>query len=215
MIVYKVTNLNDNKMYIGKTKSNLKVRRAGHYQSVKSGSETNFHRAIRKYGRESFKWEVIGEYNTKEEMDNAEIKYISEYGTFKNGYNMTEGGDGGITYKKGDVLYERIKHKLGNWENGNPGATKEAIAKRLETFSKKTDWLRGESHPNYGHSHNKGILVGSKNPMFGKTPTNARRVTIDGVTYPSVDGAARELGISKNTIRRKCINNKIKNYKYE
>ena len=214
MVVYKVTNMINGKVYIGKTESDLKVRRAGHYQSVKRGSESNFHRALRKGNRNDFKWEILNEYNTKEDMNIAEVNYIKEYDTYKNGYNMTEGGDGGTTYQKGDNLYERIKHKLGKWENGNPGATPKAIDKRIETF-KNTKWLSGEAHGNYGHSHNKGCNIGDKNPMFGKTPTNARRVIIDNVVYPSVEGAARELGVSKNTIRRRCLNDKIVNYIYE
>lgn len=215
MIAYRVTNLNDKKVYIGKTTQTLSQRKSAHLQSVKGGSESNFHRAVRKYGNDSFIWEVLGEYDTIEEMDYAEVNYITEYDSYKNGYNMTKGGDGGLTYKKGTELYERTKHKLGKWKNGNPGATTEAIAKRIETFSKKTDWLSGKAHPNYGHSHNKGILIGDKNPMYGKTPTNARRVIIDGVTYKSVVGAARELGVNKALIRRKCMDIKIKNYKYD
>ena len=111
MVVYKVTNMINGKVYIGKTESDLKVRRAGHYQSVKDGSETNFHRALRKGNRDDFKWEILNEYNTKYDMDTAEINYIKEYDTYKSGYNMTKGGDGGVTYQRGDELYERIKHK--------------------------------------------------------------------------------------------------------
>ena len=216
MIVYKVTNVNNNKVYIGKTVKQLSTRKANHYSQARGGSETNFHRALRKYKRDDFIWEVIGEYNSKDEMDSAEIKYISEYNTYKNGYNMTEGGDGGshTLYKKGSAGWRRIKHKLGKWENGNPGATDEAIIKRIETF-KNTTWVRGESHGNYGHSHNKGCNIGDKNPMYGKTPTNARKVIINGVVYPSVVGAARELGISENLVRKRCLDNKNTNYKYE
>jgi group I intron endonuclease len=214
MIVYKVTNMINGKVYIGKTKSDLKVRKAAHYQSVNRKSKTNFHRALSKWSRTDFKWEILGEYNTNEDMDTAEINYIKEYDTYKSGYNMTKGGDGGVTYQRGDELYERIKHKLGKWKNGNPGATEEAIAKRVETFSKKTDWASNENHGNYGHSYNKGILIGVKNPMYGKTPTNARKVECDGVVYDSVELAARELGVHKVTIRRRCLNEKNKNYKY-
>ena len=208
MVVYKVTNMINGKVYIGKTESDLKVRRAGHYKSVKRGSESNFHPALRNGNRDDFKWEMLGEYNTKEEMDNAEIKYISEYDTFKNGYNMTEGGDGGITYKKGDELYERIKHKLGKWKNGNPGATPEAIAKRVETFSKKTDWLRGEQHPNYGRI---------RWDMRDKPGNGAKPVIVDGVEYASTGKAAVALGLKDSeVVRHRCnCTRKWKNYNYK
>ena len=215
MVVYKVTNNENGKVYIGKTHQTLKQRKWAHYNSARnSGSDTNFHRALRKYPKDSFQWEVIATTNTDVELNNLEMQFITEYDSFKSGYNMTEGGDGGFTYKKGTEMYDRIKHKLGKWKNGNPGATTEAIAKRLKSF-KDVEWPTGEEHSNYGHSHNKGILVGELNPMYGKTPTNARRVIIDGITYPSVASAARNCGVGCSTIRRRCKNLKIKNYKYE
>lgn len=211
MIIYKVTNKENNKVYIGKTIRELKQRRWAHYDSARNlGSETNFHRALIKYSKESFVWEIIGNATTENELNQMEIDFIKEYDSFKNGYNMSEGGTGGLTYTKGSPLYEKIKHKLGKWKNGNPGATPEAVSKRVETF-KDTTWTTGESHGNYGHSHNKGILTGVKNPMYGKIPTNAKKIQIDGIIYNSLAHASRELGVSANIIARRM--KKLKNYK--
>jgi group I intron endonuclease len=206
MVVYKVTNMINGKVYIGKTESGLKVRKVGHYQSVKKGSETNFHRALRKGNRNDFKWEILNEYSTKKDMDTAEINYITEYDAYENGYNMTEGGDGGITYQKGDELYERIKHKLGKWKCGNPGATDEAIAKRIETF-KSVKWVTGELHGNFGHSRNKGKYIGKDNP-------NAKSITIDGITYSTITEASKTLNTSTSAIAYRCKSKNYKSYKY-
>jgi group I intron endonuclease len=213
MIIYKVTNLSNGKVYIGKTVSKLSKRKAGHYNSSKRGSETNFHRALRAYPENCFKWEILAVANDNEELNIFEIKYIEEFDSYKNGYNMTCGGDGGVTFKKGDLLYERVKHKFSNWKNGNPGATPEAIKKRIETF-KVVKWVSGEKHGNYGHRHNVGIMVGEKNPMYGKTPTNARMVIINGITYKSVSSAARELNTYSDKIRKLCLDINEKNYNY-
>ena len=67
--------------------------------------ESEFYNAIRKYGEENFKWEIIEECNTKYELDLAEEWYIRKYRTFKdysncNGYNLTMGGDGNIPSKE-------------------------------------------------------------------------------------------------------------------
>lgn len=202
MIIYKVTNKENNKVYIGKTVRELKVRKWAHYDSARNlNSETNFHRALMKYPKESFVWEIIGNANTEDKLNQLEIDFIKEYNSFRIGYNMSEGGTGGLTYKKGSPLYEKIKHKLGKWKNGNPGSTKEAIEKRKETF-KNTDWISGENHGNYGHSHNKGILVGEKNPMYGKTPTNARKIEVNGVVYNSVTEACKKLNTHGGKIRK-------------
>lgn len=214
MIIYKVTNLTNDKVYIGKTITKLSKRKAGHYASVKNGnSVTNFHNALKKYPKKSFIWELLDTANSLEELDLLEVKYIEQFDTYKTGYNMTTGGDGGLTYKKGTEVYERIKHKLGNWKNGNPGATPEAIKKRIESF-KTVKWPTGKDHANYGHSHNSGILVGKKNPMYGKTPTNARMVIINGITYNSVASAARELNTYSDKIRKLCLDINEKNYNY-
>ena len=134
MIIYKVTNLSNGKVYIGKTTLTLNTRKARHYASANRGSETNFHRALRVYSTECFKWEISSKANDENQLNELEILYIKEYNSYKEGYNMTEGGDGGVTIKKGTELYERVKHKFSNWKNGNPGATPEAIKKRVETF---------------------------------------------------------------------------------
>jgi group I intron endonuclease len=199
MIIYKVTNLSNGKVYIGKTTLTLNTRKARHYASANRGSETNFHRALRVYSTECFKWEISSKANDENQLNELEILYIKEYNSYKEGYNMTEGGDGGVTIKKGTELYERVKHKFSNWKNGNPGATPEAIKKRVETF-KTVKWVSGKSHSNYGHSHNKGCLLGEKNPMYGKVPTNARRIQVDDKVYDSVTAAARGENVSTNTI---------------
>lgn len=53
------------------------------------------YRAIRKHGREAFVWKILCECYSKEDLDNAEIFFISYYGGPKNTtYNITSGGDG-------------------------------------------------------------------------------------------------------------------------
>lgn len=207
MIIYKVTNLKTNKIYIGKTIKSLKERTIGHYdQALYMNSQTNFHRALRKYNKSDFKWEVLCECISNDELNQKEIFYINEFDTYKTGYNMTEGGDGGATFKKGDRLYHRIKHKLSNWKNGNPGATKEAIAKRVETF-KNTKWVSGKNHGNYGKP---------RIDMLGKVAHNSKPVIIDGIEYVSTGIAAKELGLKDSEIVRvRCHSKKWKNYKYK
>lgn len=213
MIIYKVTNKLNDKIYIGKTMQSLSKRKASHYKKIKYKSNTNFHRALRKYPKNVFLWEIEKECKNEIELNESEIYFINKYDAYKTGYNMTLGGDGGTTFKNGDNLYKKIKHKLSNWKNGNPGATPEAIAKRIETF-KKTKWVSGKYHGNYGHKHNIGILVGEKNPMFGKTPTNARKVKINGVDYNSIKHASRELNLSEPTIRKRCLDKNNINYEF-
>lgn len=91
--IYRITNKINGKSYIGQSvdieerfKHHKKYRRTCEYNKI-------LYKAIKKYGIENFSFEII-DICKKEELDEKEIYYIEKYGTFKNGYNMTKGGEG-------------------------------------------------------------------------------------------------------------------------
>lgn len=49
---------------------------------------------------------------------------------------------------------------------------------------------------------------GVNNPMYGKVSGNAKKVSIEGVTYNSLTEASKELGKNINTISRWCNSSK-------
>jgi len=65
---------------------------------------------MKKYGIENFKFEIIEECSD-EEVDTREIYWIDYYDTFKNGYNLTRGGEGGLIYDYDEIveLYKKYK----------------------------------------------------------------------------------------------------------
>jgi len=96
-LIYKHTCLISGKSYIGQTKRLINIRLNEHIQLSNRWSQTHFHRVIRKYGVENFTSEIIVE-NVPDYMISAFEKYwINFYNTFKNGYNMTEGGEGTVS----------------------------------------------------------------------------------------------------------------------
>lgn len=100
--IYKITNIKNGKIYIGKTQFSVQKRFAEHCSDA--FKERNEHRplysAIKKYGIESFVVETIEETNNANEREKYWIEY---YGSFKNGYNATIGGDG-ASYLDYDLL---------------------------------------------------------------------------------------------------------------
>jgi len=124
MLIYKVTNIINNYVYIGKSIKSLHSRYVDHYRFVnRRNSQTYFHRALRKYGEENFKWEILTETNDKNKLNLIEKFYIAGYKKMGNIYNMTDGGDGG-TYKGRPISEERrkkiSKSLMGNipWNKG-------------------------------------------------------------------------------------------------
>jgi group I intron endonuclease len=96
MLVYKITNLVNGKNYVGQTREHLKRRWTKHVCSALKGSNTTLHKAIRKYGRESFSLEILCVCLSEEQMKFAEIAFIQALKSeVPNGYNLTFGGEGG------------------------------------------------------------------------------------------------------------------------
>lgn len=98
---YKATNTISNKSYIGYTGQQVLERWNNHIHSANKGSHYHLHRAISKYGIECWKIEQIGELLcSRQEACFREKQLIEEHSTFKNGMNMTKGGEGGNVISK-------------------------------------------------------------------------------------------------------------------
>lgn len=95
--IYKCTNVLNGKEYIGKTSTSIEKRFLSHLKSSRSKGElTIFHKALKKYGAESFKLQEICVTNISANINYLETVCIVEYGSHmsEGGYNMTYGGDG-------------------------------------------------------------------------------------------------------------------------
>ncbi len=93
MIVYKATNKINGKVYVGQTVFPLK-RRIMFHQRAKTGI---FPAAIRKYGIDNFEIEPYAWCYSKEHLDFFEKFYINYFNSkVPNGYNITDGGNGGM-----------------------------------------------------------------------------------------------------------------------
>lgn len=96
--IYKITNLKNKKIYIGKTSgSNPHLRFYNHkkrafYKSTKNECP-KLYRSIRKYGAENFSFEIILKLNDENEAYDAEEKLIKEFNSMKNGMNTSIGGN--------------------------------------------------------------------------------------------------------------------------
>lgn len=99
--VYKITNIINRKSYIGQTIKGIKRRWSVHKCIANKKPKHYLHLAIRKYGKEAFKIEVIANAIRKESLNALEISLITQHNTLApNGYNLRTGGAGGMTEKK-------------------------------------------------------------------------------------------------------------------
>ena len=137
MIIYKATNKENGKYYIGQTKGTLKNRIKNH-KSASKNKDTVFYRAIRKYGIDAFEWKVVEECSSKEELDEHEVRLIAEN---LGGYNIAKGGEGGDTISNHPDL-ERIKANVSKFHKGKTlsGEHKRKISEAHK--GKKKPWSK-------------------------------------------------------------------------
>jgi group I intron endonuclease len=88
MIIYKITNNLNNKIYIGQDRNN---------NPSYFGSGKKIQSAIKKYGKENFVKEIIEECIDENHMNEREVYWISKYNSQdrKIGYNISDGGKEG------------------------------------------------------------------------------------------------------------------------
>lgn len=98
--IYKITNLINQKVYIGQTSRTIDIRWQQHLYSSKDG-ESLLYRAMRKYGIENFSIEQVEETSL---LNEREIFWINYYNSFEKGYNMTLGGEGSQIIQRDKII---------------------------------------------------------------------------------------------------------------
>ena len=94
--IYKITNKINNHSYIGlstKVEERWKYHQSPYNQQRESYK--NLYKAFKKYGIENFTFEILEECSVQE-LGEKEKYYIAKYDTYKNGYNMTTGGEDNV-----------------------------------------------------------------------------------------------------------------------
>ena len=130
MWIYKITNIQNNKVYIGQTIRPIQDRFHRHINDALNNIlDTHFARAIRKYGKDNFVIEQIDQAQTQDELNKKEQYWIQYYDSVQNGYNETDAISkcGGNTYQsKTEKEMEVIKEKIRQTKLGakNPMAKK-------------------------------------------------------------------------------------------
>ena len=102
--IYKVTNTANGKIYIGQTSRTIRQRWKEHVRDALKRDESFlhiFHRAIKKYGADSFLVEQIEECDSAY-LDERERYWIKYYNSHDNGYNSDFGGRS----HKGHPIYQ-------------------------------------------------------------------------------------------------------------
>lgn len=164
--VYITTNLVNGKQYIGSHN--------GEEGDSYLGSGKILKEAIKKYGKENFKREILEICDINKNLE-LESKYIKEHNTLvPNGYNILEHGE----YNE---FTEELRKKLSESKKGRKFSdehkeklSKARIGKKLseDTKNKMSDFQKGREKSETERKNISNSKKGKNNPMYGKTPWN-------------------------------------------
>lgn len=206
------------KSYIGQTIQDPLKRKEQHRFNAEKGVKSKFYDAIRKYGFDSFKFEILytltDSPDLKSELNSLETYYIGKYDSFNNGYNMTIGGDSsGKTCGKQISSYTKTGEYITTFDSTHEAARVLGHIGSESTISKvaRTEhgsacgfqWRYGDSQDNIGNviyyerkiPHN----IGKDNPRSKKVYQYSKTGELVHIWNAALE-AEREEGYSSTDI---------------
>ena len=206
-VIYKFEHLSEHKIYIGKTKRKLITRIKEHVKPQKKGSYIES--AIQQHGIESFDVAVVEECANPNELNEREIFWIKFFNCkAPNGYNLTDGGDGG----SGHIVTEETRLKISKTKTGKPGhPNSEKQRKIASELCKKR---KGLPRKPLTLEHRQNISKGGKGRIFS-AETRAKLVAVNknrrsvrcletGEIFKSLTTAGEWAGVTGGTILAAC-----------
>jgi hypothetical protein len=145
---------------------------------LKGEGDQAFYRAIRKYGSDNFKFEILKECETEDEAYELEKSIIDTWKLTdrQNGYNILEGGKGGYTLSE---------------------ETRQKISKTLSGRTLPEEVRHKVSEANMGHEVDQETRDKISKANFGKRRTKEQKQTISDATKKACNTDEHAQALSK------------------
>jgi group I intron endonuclease len=223
--VYLITNIQNDKIYVGQTIKNPIVRFKQHVDSALDTSTKNskLQNAIIKYGENNFEMDILQVCYSKRELDQKEIEYILKLNAITQGYNIAVTNESKIlTDEMRKYYHERYLGK----KNPRYGTSmyqqwldrygKDGADKRLLEFKQKQSAIgKGIRKPGLnftGRKHTKKTIQfmseqkrGKLNPMYGRNPYD---IWEQKYGHERTMEMKQQLVIKRNETRKRNMENK-------
>jgi group I intron endonuclease len=163
-LVYKITNIINDKSYIGITSQSLNKRWQNHLYCIKKGRNRHspLYNAISKYGKENFSIFPIFSAFSWKDLLTIESVLIEQNRTFidRGGYNLTKGGEGTV----GWVPPQEYRDKLSKIGTGRKHTA--------ETRKKMSEATTGPKNSRFGHkaSIQERLAIGLRSKIANSKP---------------------------------------------
>lgn len=212
MIIYKITNLINSKIYIGQTIGSIQQRWRKHCKKSSVGCSA-IRNAISKYGKENFIIEQIDNASTIEELNIKEKYWIKTIQSISPlGYNLRSGGDNGLhnqeTLEKQSIAKLGIKNPM--YKKGSHlFMTQEAILEKNKNISlakkgvknpKSAAAIRGRTKETHEYLARMAEKKNIQN--LGENNPNAKQITVNGILYKTMKDAVKNTDLSMYKLRK-------------
>lgn len=206
--VYIHRNKTNNKCYIGITSQtvNQRWRNGDGYllKNIKGNYiQPKIARAINKYGWDNFEHIIWAENLQHDEACHVERLLIAMWDTINNGYNITTGGEGTIGIRR----YGEDNPFFGKHHNDN-------AKRKISEANKHNQYWLGRKHSeetkqamrvSKTEKHKQSLSEHHADVKGNKNPRARKVIRLeDKKIFDYLNGAAKEVGINKETLRKYC-----------
>jgi group I intron endonuclease len=183
-VIYKIRNVVNEHYYVGSTVDSRK-RFWAHRKALRLGKHDCLHlqRAWVKYGEDCFKFEIVEQLNSKEELYPAEQKWLDEHHGKEYCYNSAAHADSPMRDASPEMR-ARLAEKTKAWleREGHPRqgykCTPEEIAYSAEQRKGKH---AGEQHYRYGKTVSDEVRKKIGDAQRGKPKAAGRKISAEGM----------------------------------
>ncbi|WP_028890808.1 NUMOD1 domain-containing DNA-binding protein [Tenacibaculum sp. 47A_GOM-205m] len=206
-IIYKVSNKENDMVYIGATTKTIEERKKDHIQKSSTAKNVKFYNAISTYGVEAFTWEQIDMAVSFNELAEKEKNYILKYNSKEGGFNSDRGGG----FEKKVFQYD-LKGNLVKSYNSLTKAS-ETVNTSKQSISRaclSTNKLYDNFYWSYIYKEPFKPDTDNRKKVVYQYALNGEYVA----EYLSVAEASRQTGFNKTSIAKVCRGerNKCGNY---
>ena len=173
--IYCITNLINNKKYIGQTsKLYLSQRWCEHKLNAKNGIDGYLYNAIRKYGEDNFQFKILLHKIPIDKLNFYESLWIAKLNTkAPYGYNLTDGGEGTRGFTPWNKGIPRSKETIEKIKSHITDEVREKMSQRVSGENNPMYGRVGKDNPAYGNSR-----FGEDNPFYGKHHSDETRIIL-------------------------------------
>lgn len=200
--IYRIINIVNGKFYIGSSK-NLEKRKKEHFRELKANKHANakLQHAYNKYGKDSFKFEILEHVVDVSSLLNTEQKWLDKFKTYDRevGYNIAINASAPM---KGRKHTEETKKRFSEMRIGDKNYN---FGKKMprDAVEKMKIKISGKNSVWYGRKHTKEEL----NKMSKSSANKKDIICIEtGKEYESITKAANNTGCDVSALAKACKN---------